>query len=427
MTTTFRPLVCTIALGIIPMALAGCGAASSSAIPGSFSTEALHEFGGYAYRTIYAFRNSHGGTGPNGPLIAINGVLYGTTYFGGRGVHGNGTVFSLTTSGTEDVIYTFKGASDGINPNGGLVAVDGALYGTTDGGGRGCKQDEERGCGTIFAITPAGQEHVVYRFKGGTDGSSPAAGSLLWLDGRLYGATSSGGTTCPASGGSTETGCGTVFSVDTSGNERVLYRFRGNRDGANPNAPLLALDGKLYGTTYAGGAAGSCDYYCGTLFEVTTSGVEKVLHRFRGGGDGSNPRAGLINVDGILYGTTSADGADGGCCGTVFKTTTSGAESTVYSFEGPPDAAAPNGTLVADHKLLYGTSSAGGKVCSLGYWDSGTIFAVSTAGAERVVHTFSCKSIFDPAPDLLPFDRVLYGATYQGGSAPYGSIFAFTP
>jgi uncharacterized repeat protein (TIGR03803 family) len=425
MTKRFRILDRSVALGAILAALTGCGAASNSAMPGGASTEALHELGGYAYRTLYAFENNRrGGTGPNGQLVALGGVLYGTTYFGGRGYRGNGTVFSLTTSGQLRVLHRFEGHLGGANPNGGLVAVNGVLYGTTNSGGRGCRQ--EPGCGTIFAITPAGQEHVVYRFKGGSDGISPS-GSLVRLDGRLYGATSSGGTTCPASGGSTETGCGTVFSIDTSGNERVLYRFRGNRDGANPNAPLLALDGKLYGTTYAGGAAGSCDYYCGTLFEVTTSGVEKVLHRFAGGSDGSNPRAGLINVDGVLYGTTSADGANGGCCGTVFQTTTSGAESTIYSFKGPPDAAAPNGMLVFDHNLLYGTSSAGGKVCSLGYWDSGTIFAVSTAGAERVVHTFSCKLIFNPAPDLLLFDHVFYGATYQGSRAPYGSVFALTP
>ncbi len=422
MMTTFRLLVCSVALGAIPIALTGCGAGPNSAIPGSVSAEAFHGLGGGAYRTIYAFRNIHrDGTGPNGPLVTINGLLYGTTYFGGRGVLGNGTVFSLTMSGREHVLYRFKGGSDGDNPNSGLVAVDGVLYGTTNDGGRGCGQ--EPGCGTVFAITPSGREHVVYRFKGGSDGIFPS-GSLVWYDGRLYGATSRGGTTCPASGGSTETGCGTVFSVDTSGNERVLYRFRGNRDGASPNAPLLALDGKLYGTTYAGGVAGSCDYYCGTLFEVTTSGIEKVLHRFTARSDGSNPTAGLINVDGVLYGTTSSGG---GCCGTVFKATTSGAESAIYSFKGPPDAGEPWGTLVADHKLLYGTSLAGGKVCSLGYWDSGTIFAVSTAGAEQVVHTFSCKLIFEPAPDLLLFDHVLYGATYQGGSAPYGSVFAFTP
>ena len=178
MMTTFRLLVCSVALGAIPIALTGCGAGPNSAIPGSVSAEAFHGLGGGAYRTIYAFRNIHrDGTGPNGPLVTINGLLYGTTYFGGRGVLGNGTVFSLTMSGREHVLYRFKGGSDGDNPNSGLVAIDGVLYGTTNDGGRGCGQ--EPGCGTVFAITPSGREHVVYRFKGGSDGIFPS-GSLVW-------------------------------------------------------------------------------------------------------------------------------------------------------------------------------------------------------------------------------------------------------
>jgi hypothetical protein len=198
--------------------------------------------------------------------------------------------------------------------------------------------------------------------------------------------------------------------------------FHGKHDGAGPRAPLLALDGKLYGATDSGGEGGSsCDYYCGTLFAVTTSGHEKVLHRFAGGSDGSNPSSGLIDIGGDLYGTTGYLGASGGCCGTVFKATTSGTESAIYNFKGPPDASAPNGMLVTDHGLLYGTAS-GGESC--GYSDSGTIFAVSTAGAERVDHTFSCYSASaQPSPGLLLLDRTFYGATFSG----YGTVFAFTP
>jgi uncharacterized repeat protein (TIGR03803 family) len=211
--------------------------------------------GGHNYRTVYAFENNRGGgTGPNGQLAALGGRLYGTTYFGGRGHRGNGTVFSLTSSGELRVLHRFEGHSDGANPNGGLVAVNGVFYGTTNSGGRGCPQGP--GCRIIFAIAAAGQEHVVYRFKGGTDGSSPS-GTLVWLHGRLYGTTSGGGTASPCSSGS-GTGCGTVFSVDTSGNERVLYRFRGDADGGSPNGSLLALNGKLYGTTYSGSAV-ICD------------------------------------------------------------------------------------------------------------------------------------------------------------------------
>jgi hypothetical protein len=218
---------------------------------------------------------------------------------------------------------------------------------------------------------------------------------------RRYGATHRGRFTLECPRIEYGQGCGTVFLVDTSGHERVLYRFRGNHDGAAPHA-LLALDGKLYGTTDSGGEGGSsCDYYCGS--------------------DGSNSSPGLIDVGGELYDTTGDQGANGGCCGTVFKATRSGAESAIYNFKGPSDASAPTGMLVTDHGLLCGTAS-GGESC--GYSDSGTIFAVSTAGAERVDHTFLCYSASEePSPDLLRFDRTLYGATFSG----YGTIFAFTP
>ncbi|HEY2473529.1 MAG TPA: choice-of-anchor tandem repeat GloVer-containing protein [Candidatus Cybelea sp.] len=417
--TKFQLLIFTFTLVVIPNVLAGCGAGSSAAIPGGgIGPKALDQLGGGTFRTIYQFNGHNRIIGPNGQLIAIGGLLYGTTAFGGP--RGRGTIFTLTTSGEKHVLYQFKGHGDGIFPNGGLISVGGVLYGTTIAGGIRCpEQSAFTGCGTVFTVTLSGQEHVIYRFKGGSDGVAPYGG-LTWFDGKLYGTTFNGGFTpvCPYDG--SYPGCGTVFSVDTSGHERIVYRFRGKSDGANPNAPLLALDGKLYGTTGEGGEGGSsCDYGCGTLFAVTTSGREKVLHRFAGGSDGSNPSPGLLEVDGALYGTTGYFG-NGGCCGTVFKATTSGAESPIYSFKGPPDASAPNGMLVAEHGLLYGTAS-GGESC--GYWDSGTIFAVSTAGAERIDHTFSCKSAYDPMPGLLRLDRTLYGATFGG----YGTIFAFTP
>jgi uncharacterized repeat protein (TIGR03803 family) len=416
--TKFRLLIFTFTSVVVASVLAGCGSGASATIPDSIGRQGFQQLGGGTFRTIYQF-NGHRAVSPNGQFIAIGGVLYGTTAFGGH--RGRGAIITLTTSGEKHVLYEFKGRSDGIEPLGGLVAAGGVLYGTTVAGGIHCPGESEfTGCGTVFAVTLSGQEHVIYRFKGGSDGVAPSGG-LTWLDGKLYGATDRGGFTreCPqiAYG----QGCGTLFSVDTSGHERVLYRFHGNYDGARPHAPLLALDGKLYGTTDSGGEGGSsCDYYCGTLFAVTTSGHEKVLHRFAGGSDGSSPSPGLIDIGGELYGTTGYRGASGGCCGTVFKATTSGTESAIYNFKGPPDASAPNGMLVTDHGLLYGTAS-GGENCF--YSESGTIFAVSTAGAERVDHTFSCKSANAPTPGLLRLDRTLYGATDN----VYGTVFAFTP
>ena len=405
----------TAGLCAILIFLGGCGGSSNSAIPAGVRLAAFRAPANDTYRTIYKFGEYRGGPyGASGQFVAIDGVFYGTTSFGGHGVLGNGTVFALTPSGEERQLYKFRNASSGHNPNDGLIAVDGVLYGTTSGGGGGCPQ--ESGCGTVFAVTRSGQERTLYHFKGGTDGIAPSGG-LVWLGGKFYGVTSLGGATSECPGYVYGTGCGIVFSVDTSGNERVVYRFRGERDGVAPNGPLLALDGKLYGTTGAGGVGGNCDYYCGTLFAVTTSGAETVLHRFAGGNDGSGPGTGLIEIGDVLYGTTGNDGPDDwGCCGTVFKATTSGTESPIYHFKGPPDAASPNGRLVIRDGLIYGTAS-GGESCF--YFDSGTIFAVSTAGDEHVAYRFSCKSVNGPT-GLTLFKQTLYGSASD-------TIFAFTP
>jgi uncharacterized repeat protein (TIGR03803 family) len=130
----------------------------------------------------------------------------------------------------------------------------------------------------------------------------------------LYGTTYSGGTT----------GNGTVFSITGTGKETVLYSFGGGADGANPEAGLIKVGDTLYGTTAHGGGSTSRCYGstegCGTVFSITTSGAEKVLHGFGGGSDGFFPEAGVINVNGTLYGTTYYGGVRcGGLgCGTVF-------------------------------------------------------------------------------------------------------------
>jgi uncharacterized repeat protein (TIGR03803 family) len=225
---------------------------------------------------------------PEGGLTNVGGTLYGTTYLGGA--NGFGTVFKITKSGTESVLYNFAGPrdGDGSQPIAGLTNVGGTLYGTTyDGGGGYCYYDS--GCGTLFSVTTSGTERVLYRFAGGSDGASPEGG-LTNMAGTLYGTTSGGG----ASGG------GTVFKVSTSGTYNQLYSFAGGSDGWNPEAGLTKMDGVLYGTTYSGGA----NNY-GVIFAVLKQGSEYVLYSFAGGYDGSNPFAGMIDVNGTLYGTTA--------------------------------------------------------------------------------------------------------------------------
>ena len=194
---------------------------------------------------------------------------------------------------SEKVVYAFgtNGTRDGFNPPSNLIAVNGTLYGTTEGGGTSC-------CGTVFSITPDGTESLLYSFgtSGATDGSDPRAG-LTYFRGALYGTTYYGYGHCRR---------GSVFSVSLSGAERAVHCFGSPPDGRRPNAGLIHLHGTLYGTTSLGGASG----HSGTVFSLSPNGTEHVLHDF--GRGGRSPQADLINVGGTLYGTTAEGGRYGG-------------------------------------------------------------------------------------------------------------------
>ena len=97
----------------------------------------------------------------------------------------------------------------------------------------------------------------------------------------------------------------------SSSSFRVLYRFAGGSDGAQPVAALIDVNGILYGTTENGGGSGCKKLGCGTVYSITTSGAEKVLHSFAGGSDGAYPAAALVDVNGTLYGTTENGGGSG--------------------------------------------------------------------------------------------------------------------
>lgn len=311
---------------------------------------------------IYAFGGSDGAD-PSASLVDVSGVLYGTTSFGGA--HGQGTVFSVTRSGKERVLYSFGKIQDGQMPTSSLVAAGDKLYGTTPLGGA-----NDNGC--VFSISRSGHEKVLYSFKGGSygDGASPDAG-LTEVGGKLYGTTDGGGS-----------GAGTVFEITLTGKERVVYRFASyGGDGKSPVAPLVASGNTLYGTTISGGTNGF-----GTVFSVTTDGRERVLHRFRGAPDGLSPFGGLVDVGGTLYGTTWQGGmpivGSAAGVGTIFSIEPSGKERVVYAFAGPPDAALVPAGLVEVNGALYGASSSGGaypeKKCPAGYADGcGAIFKLA--------------------------------------------------
>jgi uncharacterized repeat protein (TIGR03803 family) len=317
---------------------------------------------------VYSFKGKPDGILPFGGLTSLGGTLYGTTQFGGTGgcasCNGDGTVFTIAKTGVEQVLYSFQGApSDGAEPESGLTNIGGILYGVTGAGGLCYLQN---GCGTVYSITKKGTESVLYSFVGeGVDGIIPV-GNLTNVKGTLYGVTSFGGTTICQNHGP---GCGTVFSITTSGSEKVLHVFQGGpADGATPYAGLINLGGTLYGTTYEGGSSGA-----GTVFKISTSGTETVLHSFSCPVDGGGLVGGLTNVGGILYGTTAGCGGNG--YGTIFKITKTGFVTVLYAFDGVPDGANPTTSLTNVDGTLYGTTNIGGNAgCNNS--GCGTIFSL---------------------------------------------------
>ena len=307
--------------------------------------------------TLYSFTGQPDGAMPKAAVVIDErGNLYGTTYYGGT--YNNGTVFEVTATGEAKVLYSFTGGADGAFPMGSLILdKKGNLYGTAGAGGT-CSY--AGGCGTVFKVTPAGSETVVYNFTG-TDGAYPWAGLVFDEQGNLYGTTGMGGTYR----------YGTVFEVTREGIGRVLYSFTGGPDGGYP-ASVLVLDknGNLYGTTVNGGA-----YGWGTVFQISPLGTEKVLYSFTGGPDCALPLAGLIlDKNGNLYGTTVNGGAYG--YGTVFEVTGKGIEKALYSFAGPPDGSFPAASLLFDKQgNLYGTTVQGGVNSVYGY--GGTVFKLT--------------------------------------------------
>jgi uncharacterized repeat protein (TIGR03803 family) len=366
---------------------------------------------GLSYKVVYRFHGGADGSYPIG-LTFLNGTIYGTTTDDGPGGGAAGTVFSLSASGTKQVLYRFNGATDGRIPNGNLISMNGELYGTTFLGGT-------SNHGTIFALSTTGTERIVYNFQGGTDGASPEAG-LLEAGGELYGVTTFGGF---------DDG-GTVFEISPAGNERVLYRFKGGSDGARPVGRLIDVNGVLYGTTSRGGTNNA-----GTVFSVTTAGAESVLHRCSyGTTDGAVPMAGLVDLGGELYGTTLDAGPLNGpfSPGTVFKTGGSGAESVVHTFGIGMDGYQPVSDLIDANGTLFGTT-----LTSNAHFGSppgfGTIFALDSAtGAYLQLYTFQ-SAVGYPGGNgltgagLVDVNGVLYGSATGGGDGGNGIIFTLTP
>jgi uncharacterized repeat protein (TIGR03803 family) len=386
------------------------------------------------YTVLRKFDFTDGAYPYAGLLQGTDGKLYGTTSGGGCGVGGEGdgcgTVFKITPSGKLTSLYTFcsQGGSqctDGLFPYAGLVqGADGKFYGTTSNGGGGYDDDN----GTVFSITATGTLTTLYTFclQGGEycpDGAGPFAGLVQDSDGSLYGTTGRGGAN-----GALD--AGTVFKITPSGKLTTLYSFCSQlkndqcSDGLGPIAGLvLGTDGKFYGTTIQGGVNGNA----GTIFSITAGGVLTTLYSFPDScADGCYPRGGLVQgTDGDFYGTTYSGGG-------VFKMTPSGKFNVLYYFcsEGgdkctdgeEPEAALIQGT----DGNFYGTTSSGGTK------GLGTIFQVTRKGKLTTLYDFCSPTCSNGA---LPMGAVtqdtngiFYGTAWSGGALPdgYGVVYSLS-
>lgn len=360
----------------------GCGTVFALTPSGSTYTETV------LYSFCVRYYQCPDGRVPLGALIRDkNGNLYGTTSEGGAydtGTHvsnDSGTVFELTPSGsgyTELVLHSFGARGDGVTPLAGLTfGANGALYGTTSAGGA-------TGSGTVFELAPSGSgysEHILHSFSLSGDGANPNAGVILSRNGVLYGTTVNGGGLGSCSTG-IQHGCGTVYSIETSGQERILYRFKGQSDGAGPEGGvILGKNGTLYGTTSGGGA-----YGLGTVFLLARSRsgyTERVLYSFGAtSNDGADPYSGVIlAASGSLYGTTLL-GGNTSCghpvifrCSTVFELVPSGSgytEKVLYDFDGGSDGAWPYSDVIfCRNGAVCGAASA------YGSFGGGTVFSLT--------------------------------------------------
>ncbi len=392
------------------------------------------------------------GNGLNGVAVALTGSDRGTTTTVGSGSYsfavpagGNYTItptlagytftppnqtftnlsgsqtanFTAQTSTTKfRTLYSFPGGDGGAYPYAGVVVGGGGvLYGTASA-------DGASNHGVVFSLAPTSTQGVwnpkiLDSFAGGAAGSDPKTALLIGKGSVLYGAAGSTifSLTPPASPSGPWTEAVLSSSVPASSNL------------------VIGTSGVLYGTTPVGGTAN-----LGSVFSLTPPAspggawIETVLYSFKGGTDGSGPRAGVvIGTGGILYGTTYSGGAG---YGTVFSLTppTSGTgpwtEAIVYSFRGGTGAHPESGVVLGASGVLYGTTYYGGTS------GSGTVYSLTppkTSGAawtKTVLYDFAGNindGAYPVAGVVIGAGGVLYGATEYGGTLSRGTIYSLTP
>ena len=386
--------------------------------------------------TVYVFTGTGKGEYPADAgtlVVSPNGDLYGTAQWDAEPGKGRGTVFRVTPSGQQTVIDYFSNNPDGKRPFAGLIAdKTGNLYGTTWAGGA-------YGGGIVFKLTPPKPgltkwtETILYSFQPFSRGLGLTTPLLMDAAGNLYGS---------APPGAGQGGGGIVFKLDTKGNFTVLHEFDTEAEGEGPGGLVIDPLGNLYGI--AGGGLKSCNdgAGCGVVFKLSPSGQETVLYTFTGGSDGAIPSSLILDAAGkTLYGTTLA-GGNLSCsvplthgCGVVFELDVSG-ETVLHSFDGT-DGLSPYELRRDAAGNLYGATTQGGDPSCVANSGCGVLFKLDTANNFSVLYAFGPVNNNGSSPGCcgglaLDSSGNLFGVTEYGGDVSCnpmgcGTMFELTP
>jgi len=398
---------------------------------------------GSGYVKLYDFSFATG-SAPNGSLTLSGTVLYGMTRQGGAS--SVGTIFKINTDGTGyTTLLNFSGTANGSQPNGDLLLSGAVLYGMTLAGG-------SNGFGCIFKINTDGTGYTklldcTFATGGGPYGTPVLSGSTLYAAMSAYGANFKGsiikintdatgygklydftGATgqvpngslaisgsvlygMASQGGANSEGC--IFSINTDGTGYAdLLDFSGVANGASPKSSLLLSGGVLYGMTSAGGANN-----LGTIFKINTNGTGYTkLIDCSYAPNGWSPLDLTYGGGTILYGMTYEGGANG--YGTIYKINTDGTGYTkLFDFDGT-NGANPWGKLLLSGSVLYGTSSVGGSS------NQGVVFKINTDGTGFTkLAEFNSTNGSSPNGTLSLSGSTLYGSARNGGTNGTGRIF----
>jgi uncharacterized repeat protein (TIGR03803 family) len=357
---------------------------------------------------------ANGATPMGSATKAPNGKFYGMVNIGGT--NNVGGIYEFGYTGPYNLKYSFV-SSQGSNPNGALLmANNGLLYGLTRTGGIG-------DAGALFSYTPGAGSITTLKSFSSPTGTFPNGSLIQASDNKLYGLTSSGGSS----------GYGTLFSYDIGTNTlTVLHNFITATDGGAPKGSLIQLaNGKMYGLTSAGGSGSA-----GTIFEFDPAGpTYTVLHNFNSGANGGNPEGDLAEggTAGHLWGMTKTGGAYG--YGTIFEYVLGGGFTRWFDFQnGLADGGQPSGSLFLSgyNGNFYGVTNSGG------LYSAGTFFEFTQTGSFSKKFDFQsgvngANPVYVKLLEYLPLDASINGTnvlcngmgtgsatvTAGGGTPPY--------